>query len=88
MAGENLGTLRTECKNKTGEGNGLEECDGEQQVDMVKDDKQVKTERTEGREEAEERERRDERLKLSIVETQPDESLDQNLNSATNTRQP
>ncbi|XP_030296749.1 uncharacterized protein LOC115596095 isoform X2 [Sparus aurata] len=88
MAGENLGTLRTECKNKTGEENGLEECDGEQQVDMVKDDKRVKTERTEGREEAEERERRDERLKLSIVETQPDESLDQNLNSATNTRQP
>ncbi|XP_036980697.1 uncharacterized protein LOC119034087 isoform X2 [Acanthopagrus latus] len=85
MAGENLGTLRTECKNKTGERNGTEESDGEQRVDMVKDDKQVKTERRDGREEAEEHERRDEHLKLSIVETQPDESLDQNLNSATST---
>ena len=85
MAGENLGTLRTECKNKTEERNGTEESDGEQRVDMVKDDKQVKTERRDGREEAEEHERRDEHLKLSIVETQPDESLDQNLNSATST---
>ena len=88
MAGENLATLRTECKDKTEVRNGTEEIDGGLRVDTAKDDKHVKTERREGREEAEERERRDERLKLSIVETQPDESLDQNLNSAANTRQP
>nr|XP_046258811.1 uncharacterized protein LOC124066468 isoform X2 [Scatophagus argus] len=81
-ASEKLRTLRTQpgCKDKTG----LETEDRtEQRADMGKDDKQGKTERRGRLEEAEEREQRGETLKLSIVETQPVERVDQNLHSTT-----
>lgn len=95
-ASNNLRMLRTQpgCKNKTGVRNGIEQSDGvhlkdraegingEQRVDRGKGDKQGKAERRGRREEAEECEQRDESLKLSIVETQPDEILDHNLQNA------
>lgn len=95
-ASDNLRTLRTQpgCKNKTGVRNGIEQSDGlhlkdraegangEQRVDRGKGDKQGKTEKRGRREEAEECEQRDESLKLSIVETQLDGSLDHSLQNA------
>ncbi|XP_070833810.1 uncharacterized protein [Chaetodon trifascialis] len=95
-AGDNLRTLRTQpgCKTKMRMRDGTEQSDGAhlkdraegtnaaQGVDVRKDEKQGKRGR---REEAEEHERRDESLKLSIVETQQDESLDRSLHSATST---
>lgn len=83
-ASDNLRTLRTPlgCKNKTGVRNGIEQSDGAQRVGMGKDDTQERRGRLE---QAEECEQRDESLKLSIVETQLDESLDQNLHGATST---
>lgn len=86
-ASDNLRMLRTPlgCKNKTGVRNKIEQSDGVQRVGMGKDDTQGKRERRGRLEQAEECEQRDESLKLSIVETQPDESLDENLHGATST---
>ena len=56
----------------------------EQITERGKDENQSQAERG-GREETEERNQRDERLKLSIVETQPEESLNQSLHSTTST---
>ncbi|XP_010741489.3 uncharacterized protein LOC104928834 isoform X1 [Larimichthys crocea] len=101
MASDKLRTLRTQhrCKNKTEATNVTEQSDGvqpkdrtegvngKQAADRGKGDKQDETDRRGGgREEAEEREQRGERLKLSIVETQPDESLDHSLHGATSSR--
>lgn len=84
---ENLRTLRTQpCKNKTrskeqSDGvrsqHGAQGLSGEQSEDRAKGDEEDKTERRGRREEVEEHERRDDSLKLSIVETQPAEDLDQ-----------
>ncbi|XP_028459348.1 uncharacterized protein LOC114572100 isoform X2 [Perca flavescens] len=88
-ASVNLRTLRIEpgCTNKTGAGNGMEQSDGvhlndqaqgidgEQRVDRGKGGNRGKTDRRERRDETEESEQRNESLQLSIVETQPDESL-------------
>ncbi|KAI3363410.1 hypothetical protein L3Q82_012027, partial [Scortum barcoo] len=85
--GDNLRMLRTQpgCKNKTGLRNGTEQsngvhlkdgdegANGEQRADRGKGAKQGNMERR--REETEEYEQREESLKLSIVETQPDERL-------------
>ncbi|XP_045926839.1 uncharacterized protein LOC123984158 isoform X2 [Micropterus dolomieu] len=98
-ASDSLRTLRSEpgCTNKTGLRSGTEQSDGmhledraegvngKQIMDRGKGDKQGKTERRGRREEVEESEQREESLKLSIVETQPDESLDHSLHSATST---
>ncbi|KAM9345367.1 uncharacterized protein ABDE67_014233 [Symphorus nematophorus] len=97
-ASDNLRMLRTlPCKNKTGERDGTEQSDGahlkegadcisgEKRADTGRGDNDSETERRGRREEAEECEQRDESLKLSIVETQPNESLDHNLHSATST---
>lgn len=98
-ASANLRTLRTQpgCKDKTGLRNGLEQSDGvrlkeradgshgEQRADSGKGDEQGETERRGRGEETEECERRDESLKLSIVETHPDESLAHSLHAATST---
>ncbi|CAK6960755.1 uncharacterized protein LOC128372864 [Scomber scombrus] len=95
---ENLRTLRTEsgCTKKTGVKNVIEQNDGahlkdqaegingEQITERGKDENQSQAERG-GREETEECNQRDERLKLSIVETQPEESLNQSLHSTTST---
>lgn len=94
-ASNNLRTLRTEpgCQNKTDVRNGIKQCHNTQFKDQAegmseeqreggdRDGKETKKE-VRGRQE-EQRELRDERLKLSIVETQPDESLDHSLHSAT-----
>ncbi|KAF1375500.1 hypothetical protein PFLUV_G00220850 [Perca fluviatilis] len=94
-ASVNLRTLRIEpgCTNKTGVGNGMEQSDGvhlndraqgidgEQRVDRGKGDNRGKTDRRERRDETEKSEQRDESLQLSIVETQPDESLNHHATS-------
>ncbi|XP_039995641.1 uncharacterized protein LOC120796668 [Xiphias gladius] len=99
-AGDNLRTLRPNlgCTNKTGVSKGIEPSDGvhrsdraegesvEQRVDKGKGDKQDKMERRRRQEETEECSHRDERMKLSIVETQPEESLDHSLPSAPSTQ--
>lgn len=99
-AGDNLRTLRPNlgCTNKTGVSKGIELSDGvhrsdraegesvEQRVDKGKGDKQDKMERRRRQEETEECSHRDERMKLSIVETQPEESLDHSLPSASSTQ--
>ncbi len=96
-ASDHLKTLITQpgCKNKTVLKSGMERSDGahfedqaegtseEPGVDSPKDDKQGETEKRGRREEVKERVQRDESLKLSIVETQPDESLAHNHHSAT-----
>lgn len=84
---ENLRTLRTQpCKNKIrnkeqSDGarsqHGSQGLSGEQREDRGKGDEEDKMETRGGREEVEEHERRDDSLKLSIVETQPTENLDQ-----------
>ncbi|XP_041803954.1 uncharacterized protein LOC121614209 isoform X2 [Chelmon rostratus] len=96
-AGDNLRTLRTQpgCKTKMGMSDGTEQSDGAhpegraeginaaQGVEVGKDEKQGWGGR---REEAEERRQREnESLKLSIAETQLDESLDHSLHSAAGT---
>ncbi|XP_070697373.1 uncharacterized protein [Pempheris klunzingeri] len=94
-ASDNLRTLRTQsgCKNKTGVRNGMGQSDGVQlkeraegisgdkRVDGGISDEQGKMERR--GDEVKECEQRDEGVKLSIVETQPDESLDHSLHDAT-----
>ncbi|XP_040906147.1 uncharacterized protein LOC121189773 [Toxotes jaculatrix] len=96
---DNLRTLRTQpgCTNKTRVRSGLEQSDGvhlknraeginvEQRVDKGKGEKQDMMERRGRQEETEERNQRDESLKLSIVETQPEESFDPSLYSASST---
>lgn len=54
-------------------------------LEMENDDRQGKGEIRGRQEEEEECEQRDESLKLSIVETQPQESLNHNLHGATST---
>ncbi|XP_041646284.1 uncharacterized protein LOC121511582 isoform X2 [Cheilinus undulatus] len=96
-ARNNLRTLRTEprCQNKTDVRNGIKQCHDTQLKDQAegmseerregggRDGKETKKE-VRGRQE-ELGELRDERLKLSIVETQPDESLGHSLHSTTST---
>lgn len=95
-ASDSLRKLKTQpgCKDKTGLRNGIEQNDGvhlkdraeglngEQRVDRGECDEQGKTERRGRRDEREKCEQRDESVKLSIVETHPDES---SLHSATST---
>lgn len=96
-ASDNLRTFRTDpgCTKTTGVRNVIEQSDGvhlndqaegingEQTSERGKGENQ-KAERR-GREETEGRDQRDESLKLSIVETQPEESLNQSPHSATST---
>lgn len=96
-ASDNLRTFRTDpgCTKTTGVRNVIEQSDGvhlndqaegingEQTSERGKGENQ-KAERR-GREETEGGDQRDESLKLSIVETQPEESLNQSPHSATST---
>lgn len=96
-AGDNLQSLRSQpgCTNKTGVRSGFEEGDrghlkdqaeginGAQRVDGGKGDKQDKMEKRGRQEETERCNQRDESLKLSIVETQPEESPDHSASSST-----
>lgn len=81
-ASGNLRTLRSPlgCQNKTGVTNGAEQSDGVQRVDTGKDD-----ERGGRLQKAEECEQSGESLKVSIVETEPRESLDHKLHDAAST---
>lgn len=86
-ASDNLKMLRNPLGSEiqTGERNRIEQSAGVLRVDMVKDDVEDKSERRGRLEKAEEYVQRDESLKLSIVETQPQESPDRNLHGATST---
>nr|XP_020494702.1 uncharacterized protein LOC109987809 isoform X3 [Labrus bergylta] len=98
-ASDNLRTLTTKlaCKNKTEVSNGSQTSDGAHLVDRAEGMAGVQredrgtggTERKKGgsrrQEETEECKRRDESLQLSIVETQPDDSVAQSLHTTTST---
>lgn len=86
-ASDNLKMLRNPLGSEIqiGERNRIEQSAGVLRVDMAKDDVEDKSERRRRLEKAEEYVQRDESLKLSIVETQPQESLDRNLHGATST---
>ncbi|XP_022608695.1 uncharacterized protein LOC111227463 isoform X1 [Seriola dumerili] len=98
-ARDKLRTLRTlpGCTNKTGVRDGTEQSDGvhlkdpaegvnaERREDRGKGDKQDKMERRGRQEETEECNQRDESLKMSIVETQPEDSLNPSVSRASST---
>ncbi|KAM6997345.1 uncharacterized protein LKV04_006071 isoform 2-T2 [Tautogolabrus adspersus] len=98
-ASDNLRTLTTKlaCKNKTEVSNGIQTSDGVHLVDRAEgmdgdqreDGGTAGTEMKKGgsgrQEETEECKRSDESLQLSIVETQPDDSLAQSLHTTTST---
>ncbi|XP_051815860.1 uncharacterized protein LOC110954153 isoform X2 [Acanthochromis polyacanthus] len=81
-ASENLNTLR--CTNKKKLRNETEQSEGEDLKDQTEGTKAEQRGESRGRrEETEERNQRDESLKLSIVETQPEESLGHSQDGAT-----
>ncbi|XP_031695363.1 uncharacterized protein LOC116377776 isoform X1 [Anarrhichthys ocellatus] len=86
-AGDDLRTPRTEpgCTNKTGVRNGGEQSDGVHlrgRAEGVDGQQRVDGGDGDERDEMQEREQRDESLHLSIVETQPDESLHRSATSS------